>query len=78
MQKANLTELYKCVSKHFGGQDKAAEALGISQSSVGDWCRGKTRMSPVSAAKVQKQTNGQFLAINLCPELKQVFEILEI
>lgn len=78
MQKANLTELYKGVSKHFGGQHKTAEALGISQSSVADWCRGKTKMSSITAAKAQKKSEGQFLAKDLCPELKEIFEILEI
>ncbi len=78
MQKAQLTELYKGMSKHFGGQVKTAQALSVSQSSVADWCRGETHMRPITAAKAQKQSEGQFLATDLCPELKEVFEILEI
>lgn len=72
-----LIQVYKDLVKHFGGQQKTAEALGVSQTSVSEWCCGVSKMRPITAAKAQEMTQSLFLAKDLCPELKDVLEILK-
>lgn len=63
------TELYEKVVKHFGGQQKTADALDIAQPSVSAWLTGKNQMSAVVAFKIEHITQGKFKAPDLCPKL---------
>jgi len=73
-----LIPIYKELIHHFGGQQQTAEALGVGQSSVSEWCKGKSKMRPITAAKAQDMSQGLFLAKDLCPELKEVLAILDV
>ncbi|NHC02359.1 helix-turn-helix domain-containing protein [Acinetobacter sp. 187] len=64
-----LIALYRKVVRHFGSQQKTADALGITQPSVNAWLVGKSQMSPIAAFKVERITNGRFKADELCPKL---------
>lgn len=61
-------EWYLEVIKHFGTQDATAEALGVAQSTVNGWAKGKHYMSAKTALRVQNKTNGKFEAVNLYPD----------
>lgn len=74
----SLQGLYTEVIQHFGGQQKTADALNVKQSSVTNWKRGISNMKPLTAAKVQELTGGDFKAADLCPELKEVLAILDV
>ena len=78
MTKTNLQALYDEVIDHFGGQQQTANALDVKQPSVNGWKKGKTKMKPAIAARVQEITGGKFKAIDLCPELKDVLKILNV
>ncbi|QFT84940.1 hypothetical protein FIU88_08125 [Halomonas sp. THAF12] len=58
--------------KHFGTQERTAEALGVSQASVSGWVSGKHGMSALHAMKAEKATDGEILAVDLCPGLAGV------
>lgn len=50
---------------HFGTQQKAALALGVDQTTISGWLRGKHSISPANALRVQVATRG---AIDLLTE----------
>jgi DNA-binding transcriptional regulator YdaS (Cro superfamily) len=55
---------------HFKTQTKTAEVLGVDQGTVSGWVRKKHGMNPVTALRVEAETDGKFKAIDLCPALK--------
>ncbi|WP_176506389.1 transcriptional regulator [Pseudomonas urethralis] len=52
--------------RHFGGQSKTAQALGVSQPAVSHWLAGTHRMSAASAFKAEELTGGLVSAKELC------------
>lgn len=72
----NPKAVYELLVDHFGGQEKTASALGVSQPAVSSWVRGKAKMSVGVAIRVQRQTNGTFKAVDLCPAIKSDLEQL--
>ena len=78
MSDKKLQDLYIEVINHFGGQQQTADALDVKQPSVNSWKQGKAKMKPRIAAKVQTLSNGKFRAKDLCPELKEVLQILNV
>ena len=52
----------------FDTQQKTAQALGVDQSTVSGWVRGKYRMSPAVAIRAEKETAGKFTRKDLCPD----------
>ncbi len=63
--------IYDRLVDHFGGQVKTAESLGVKQGTVSGWVSGRHGMSAVTALRAQAETNGVFLAIELCPALSR-------
>ena len=61
--------IYSDLVKHFGGQVKTAEALGVGQGTGSGWVRGKHGMSPITALKAERATDAEFKAVDLCPSL---------
>jgi len=49
--------------------DKAADALGVSVSSISCWIRNKRKISLVNCMKIEKLTNGDIKMMDLRPEL---------
>ena len=62
-----MSTIYKDLVAYFGTQDETAAKLGVDQSTVSGWVRGKHGMSPVVAKRAQDQTNGKFRKEQLCP-----------
>lgn len=66
-----MQALYKELVAFFGDQVSTAEALKVSQSNVSGYVSGRWNMSEKVAMRAEKQTNGAFKAIDLCPSLKE-------
>lgn len=64
-----MTEVYRALVAHFGGQEPTAFALEVNQSTVSGWVRGKHAMSAETALLAQARTGGVFLATELRPSL---------
>lgn len=62
-----MNELFANLVKHFGTQDIAAKRLGVDQTTVSGWVRGKHGMSPAVALRAERLTGGRFTAAELCP-----------
>lgn len=69
---------YQAVVDHFGDQTKTALALGLKQPSVCAWLNGSAVMSESTALRVQKLTDGKFLAVELSPTLKRDFDKVDV
>lgn len=63
---------FQKVVDYFGNQQKTAEALDIKQPSV-NYSLSTGNISVEIALRVQKKTNGRFLAVDLRPSLKKHF-----
>ena len=61
---------YRKLVKHFGSQQKTADALGCSQPAVLKWLKGTALMSSAFANRAQAATNGKFKAIDLSPDIR--------
>lgn len=61
---------------HFGTQQKAALALGVDQTTISGWLRGKHSISPANALRVQVATLGAIQAEELCSVLADLFPTL--
>lgn len=64
-----MKALYKNLVSHFGTQTEAAEALGVDQTTISGWVRGKHGMSPGVALRAERITQGAFTAAELCPSV---------
>ena len=64
-----MNEQIKKIIAHFGGQSKAAKALGVSQPTVHGWLMGRHGISPLLALRIERLTGGRFPAVGLCPAL---------
>ncbi|MBT2773820.1 helix-turn-helix domain-containing protein [Halomonas sp. ISL-60] len=64
-----MDPLFNRLVNHFETQTKAAVALGVDQTTVSGWVRGKHGMSPAVALRAEKITGGQFKAADLCPSV---------
>ncbi len=60
------------VINFFGTQGNTANALGCSQTTVCKWLHGKMNVSSFYALKIEKLTNGEFKAVDLCPRLAEI------
>lgn len=58
--------------KHFGTQVAVAVAVGVDQTTVSGWLRGKHAVSFESAVRIQIATSGAFQAVELCPEISKL------
>lgn len=58
--------------KHFGNQQKTAEALGVKQGTVSGWATGRHGVSEVHALVAERLTDGAIKAVDLCPRLLAV------
>jgi DNA-binding transcriptional regulator YdaS (Cro superfamily) len=58
--------------KHFGTQVAVAVAVGVDQTTVSGWLRGKHAISFESAVRIQIATSGAFQAVELCPEISKL------
>lgn len=55
--------------KHFGTQTLTAAALGVDQTTISGWLRGKHQVSVENAFRAQVATRGAILATELRPSL---------
>ncbi|HDS1779693.1 TPA: helix-turn-helix domain-containing protein [Pseudomonas putida] len=62
---------------HYGTQQKAALALGVDQTTISGWLRGKHSISPANALRVQVATRGAIQAAELCSVLADLSPTLE-
>ncbi len=72
-----LVKRYEKLVKHFGNQQKTADALGCSQAAVFKWVKGKAYMSSAIANRAQKITDAKFKAADLCPDLKEYQSMMD-
>lgn len=63
-----MGEVLSRLVKHFGTQQKAAEALGVDQTTVSGWVRGKHSVSPRVAVRIEAATGGIFSRSEVCPD----------
>jgi len=56
----------------FGGQAKTAAVLGVAQATVSGWLNGTHGMHAVTAMKAEGLTDGDVLAVSLCPRLSEL------
>lgn len=64
-----MEPLIQRLISHFGTQQKAAVALGVDQTTISGWLRGKHSISPANALRIQIATFGTIRAVELCPVL---------
>lgn len=60
--------------KHFGGQVKTGNALGVKQGTVNGWLNMKHGVSSINAQKAERLTGGIVKAVELCPALSELEE----
>lgn len=72
-----LKTQFHLVVDYFGNQQKTASALGITQPSV-NYILSTGNVSVGMALKIQKETKGKFSALELRPDLKQSFSVIEV
>ena len=70
-------EIVMQLVEHFSGQAAAAEALGVKQPTVSAWLNRIHGISPISALRIERITEGRFKASDLCPGL-QDFDLQSI
>lgn len=63
--------IYQQLVEHFGGQQKAASALGVTQPALSSWVNRRWSMSPIVALRAERLTDGKFKAQDLCPALRE-------
>ncbi|MNJ58354.1 hypothetical protein D3C77_539830 [compost metagenome] len=65
--RGSMNAIFKDLVAFFGTQEATAEKLGVDQSTVSGWVRGKHGMSPVVAKRAEALTAGKFKKEILCP-----------
>ncbi|MEN5033832.1 YdaS family helix-turn-helix protein [Pseudomonas sp. TWI929] len=65
--RGSMNAIFKDLVAFFGTQEVTAEKLGVDQSTVSGWVRGKHGMSPVVAKRADRLTGGKFKKEDLCP-----------
>lgn len=68
-----LSEPVSRLVMYFGGQVKAAKALGVKQGTVSGWLTGKHGVSEFNALKAERATYGAVKAHELCPSLIEIY-----
>lgn len=63
------------IIEFFGTQETTAKAVGCSQATIFKWLHKKMNVSTFYALKIEKLTNGQFRAVDLCPKLKELEDL---
>lgn len=71
----SLAALYQSLSDELGGQAIAASALGISQPTFSGYVNSRWAMSERVARRAERVTAGKFKAVELCPALKDEFDL---
>lgn len=71
-----MKTIYQNLVKTLGGQVATAKKLKVSQSTISAYTTGRWNMSELVAIRAEKETSGQFKAVDLCPSLKQLIERL--
>lgn len=71
-KKKRAREIKRLVAYFGGTQQATAEAINVRQSTVNAWLQGKHGISPITAMKIEKMTQGNFRAVDLCPSLAEV------
>lgn len=64
-------EAVKRAVEFAGGQSQLAKAIGVSPSSVSNWCAGLTGVGNSNAIKIEKFTNKEVKAHELSVRLKE-------
>lgn len=67
IRSGSMNAIFKSLVAFFGTQEATAEKLGVDQSTVSGWVRGKHGMSPVVAKRAERLTAGAFKKEALCP-----------
>ncbi len=70
-------QIIQRVIAHFGSQDKLGKALDISQSAISQWLNNRCGIEPYNALKIEILTNGEFKALDLCPNAKDELDCLK-
>lgn len=65
----DIRELLKEAVKEAGSQAKFAEAVGLSQQGVSFLLKSAKGISPLTAIKIEKATNGKITRQQLCPDV---------
>lgn len=55
-----MAQIHRDLVKHFGNQTKTAQALGVKQASVSNWCTDRNKMEFEYALKAEQLTGGKF------------------
>ncbi len=68
-EEGEVNPLIKKAIEHFGGEEKMAVQIGVSQPAVSKWLHSKpgTGISPANAAKVDRKTGGLVRKEELLP-----------
>lgn len=66
--------LLKLIAEH-GSQEKFARAIGVKQGTVTGWLHGKHGINEINALRIEKITNGEIKAVDLCPRLAEIEKI---
>lgn len=62
-----MDNIFKRLVSYFGTQQIAASRLGVDQSTVSGWVRGKHGMSPIHAQRAEAESSCEFRKEDLCP-----------
>jgi DNA-binding transcriptional regulator YdaS (Cro superfamily) len=65
------------VIAHFGSQRKTADKLDLTQPTVNHMLT-TGQISAEAALKIQKESNGKFLALDLRPSLRNTFTHIQV
>lgn len=67
------SQTVKNLINYFGGtQEKLALAIQVKQGTITAWLNNKHGISEKNALKIEKLTNGEFKAVDLCPRLAEI------
>jgi DNA-binding transcriptional regulator YdaS (Cro superfamily) len=61
----------------FGGQQKMADALGVTQSAISQWKVGGRPLSLRRCVEIQRLTNGAVRAEDLRPDMADVIRAIK-
>jgi len=63
--------IFQQLADHFGSQELAGKAIGVSQCTMSGYINKRWGMSETVAMRAQRATKGKFKASDLCPALKE-------
>ncbi|MBN6739766.1 helix-turn-helix domain-containing protein [Acidithiobacillus sp. MC6.1] len=72
-----MNALINTIVDHFGSQNLAAQAIGVSQVAVSKWVCGKTRPSALTAIAIERATHGVVTRQELRPDIFGPLDLTE-